>query len=433
MRRGALVAAVALLVSAPYYQRNLREFGTPFQLSREFPLVSAVEDVQPPGERDWRDLVTFPARAFADPNPEAEHLLRSIPGTVFVNLWSDARPGVERPLARTLVVAGVAPTLLALLGFFASLRSAARDRRPAEVVLVLLGGAAVGALLVMAYRVPTFAMLKASYLLGGSIAWGGFVARGALALPGAVRRVAIGAVLVAAVLSALASTPGLLRPAGGENERMAVVHAHFGDHARAVEVYSARLPEVKRPERRTLMREYIANAWIEAGEPARAREIYDERRRLFGAPPHLEPVTSPWWINRRAVATALDGDLEAARALLDRAVERGAEPPILSNRAALRVLTGDLEGAASDLDVALAGEPGLAAGHQVRSQLEARRGDHAASEHARREAERLAWIAPRGFPYRVGNGFGLNGQRFLLVIEGDAPALYRPARLPRAQ
>jgi tetratricopeptide (TPR) repeat protein len=282
----------------------------------------------------------------------------------------------------------------------------------------------------MAYRVPTFAMLKASYLLGGSIAYGYCVARGIAALGGGWKQTAVALVLTACALSVIAATPGWLYPRGGENERMAGVHAYFGDHDRAEAIYRGRIPEVERPERRTLMRDYLASLLIEAGEPLAAREIFDKRRRVFGAPHHLPSVTSPWWLNRRAVATALAGDLPAARDLLDRALEFADAPesPLLVNRAAVRALLGDDAGALEDLERALAGEPDLAAARNVLAFVRERRGDTEQARRSRQEAMRLAWLPSRGFPYGVGNGFDLNGQRFMLVIEDATLALYRPAR-----
>jgi tetratricopeptide (TPR) repeat protein len=436
--RAALIAGVALVVCVPYYLRNVGEFGTPFQLSRDFPLVAAVESQQPPGERSWRDLVRFPLRAFAEPDPRAEHLLHSVPGGVYVHAWTDARLGVERPLARALMIAGLVPTGLALLGLALCVRRALRERDPVEGALAMLGLAAAGALLIMAYRVPTFAMLKASYLLGASVSYGYFVARGIAFLNRPAGAGASAFVVAAAVLSAIASTPGGLRPRGGENEWMASVHAYFGAYDEAQAIYRRQKDVVRLKRRarmggqralgRTLMREYRAGVLIEAGEAAHAREIYDGRRRVVGAPPHLESVSSRWGMNRQAVATALAGDLPAARDLLNRALDRATEPPLLVNRAALRALQGDHGGAEDDLRRALEGEPGLSAAWSVRAFLEAQRGETEEAARSRREAERLSYLAPRGFPYGVGNGFHLNGQRFMLVIDDGELALYRPGR-----
>jgi tetratricopeptide (TPR) repeat protein len=217
-------------------------------------------------------------------------------------------------------------------------------------------------------------------------------------------------------------------PLGTENERMAAVHAYFGDHDRAAEIYRRRIEEIENPARRVWMRENLAGVLVEAGEAAEARALYDGRKRIFGNPPHLEDLVSPWLLSRRAVATALAGDPAAARSLLDAALAEAQEPAILVNRAALRALDGDADGARSDLDQALAREPDLAAAWQLRAWLLEQAGDARGAGAARREAERLSRRAPRGFPYGVGDGFHLNGQRFLLVIEDGALALYRPAR-----
>jgi len=61
------------------------------------------------------------------------------------------------------------------------------------------------------------------------------------------------------------------------------------------------------------------------------------------------------------------------------------------------------------------------------------RGNTGEAARAAKNARQLAGRAPRGFPYGVGDGFHLNGQRFMLVLEGDGLALYRPARARRPE
>lgn len=432
--RIAVISGVATLLCLPYYARNVAEYGTPFQLHRDFEPGRSLEATQPPGERSWRDLIRFPLHAFLDPDPEAEPLLHSIPGSVYVNAWYDTRPEVEPSLGPELVISGLVPTALALLGLLACARRALRTRDAPDLAMALLAPIVCGALVVMAYRIPTFAVLKASYLLPGSLAWGYCVASGVEALSSRRRLAGAASAWVVGVglLGAIASTPGLLHPIEDENERMAAVYDYFGDHQRALAIFERRIGEAKRADRRILMREYLANAYISAGKPELARRIYDARKRLFGAPPHLEPVTSPWWINRRAVATALAGDRAGARALLDKVLERSSQPPLLVNRAALRALAGDLDGAEGDLRAALAGEPGLAAALYVRAWIQEQRGDLERAERTLHEAKRQSLRAPRGFPYGVGDGFNLNGQRFMLVIQGGKLALYRPGRARNA-
>ena len=93
-RPGSLrhAAESALLVCGPYYARNLREFGTPFQLSRDLPLVARVEGDHPPGARGWRDLFALSPRALLEPDPRAPQLLHSIWGTAYVGAWRWRRP-----------------------------------------------------------------------------------------------------------------------------------------------------------------------------------------------------------------------------------------------------------------------------------------------------------------------------------------------------
>lgn len=434
VRIGVIVGVAGVLCS-PYYVRNIAEYGTPFQLHRDFEPGASFEAAQAPGHRTWRDLVSFPVRAFVEPEPEADPLLSSIPGSVYVNAWTDARPGVERPLARTLVIAGIVPTVLAFLGFGVCLVRAFRSQDVVDLTISVLGVGCAAMLAIMAYRVPTFAMLKASYLLGGSVVYGYCIALGVAVVPRVVGRLAVAWVLGAAVISASVYAPGLLRPMGTENVRMAALHSYFGATERAEAIIRATPPK-KLPDRVALRQEQLAVVLVEGGDAREARKLYRRRVRRRATPPHLEEITSPWVRNRYAVASALAGRTRAALALIDDAIAgKDSEPvdaefhaPLFVNRGLLRATLGDLAGAEQDLRTALDAEPDLAAGWFGLAWLATKRGESAEAARYRAGARLRARKAPSGFVYGVGDGFSGNKRRFMLVVEAGELALYRPAR-----
>lgn len=93
----------------------------------------------------------------------------------------------------------------------------------------------------------------------------------------------------------------------------------------------------------------------------------------------------------------------------------------------MKALAGDLVGAEADLREAIVRTPTLyPAWRNLARVLELRGGQEAVQAVA--TARQLANRAPRGFPYGVGDGFHLNGQRFMLVLEENGLALYRPGR-----
>jgi tetratricopeptide (TPR) repeat protein len=440
--RAALISLVAALVCGGYYARNLREFGTPFPMSEQRPMVTAFESTQPPGERGLSDLVTFSPRLFLDPNPRALHMLHSIWGTAYAGMWVhlDAEHSGMVPMtSRALLLLGLLPAALAAFGLGISLQTAWRDPDASvDTTLLILTGVGLCAFVGFAYRVPTFAALKATYLLNLSAAYAFFLARAvaALAARPSWRIVCVSAVTAPALVAAgaYARGPGAFPD---ETVQMAPVRAHFGDWQGASAIYHRELAvavapgDSAAPRRNPFWLMEMVGAMELLGEnAARAYAIYDEsfqQRPIDESRGVVRGRGSPYVVNRLAVAAALAGDRARARELLDAVLADHSLPEPLSNRAALLALAGDLPGAEADLRAALEMQPGLAAAVHNHAWILERRGDARADtlfDEARRAAER----APRDYPYGAGDGRGLNTQRFMLVLEGAGVELYRPAR-----
>jgi tetratricopeptide (TPR) repeat protein len=442
--RAGVVVGVAGLVCGGFYARNLAEFGTPFPLAGHRPVVDAYESQQPPGQRGWRDAVCLSPRLLLDPSPLAPHMLHSIWGSLYASLWVHLdRHGSNLPPAATrlLLALGLAPTLLVAWGLGLAARGVWRDpRAEADAALSLLVAGGLAGFAAFAFATPTFAALKAAYLLNLAPAWGYGIARGAAGLarrPG-LARAAGTAVVAAAAASAFVYTPGLGLPPAPESVQMAPVRSHFGDWEGARALYRRELEAALRPEPADARGRpnpfwawgMLAGVELLAGRASEARALYAESFRH--RPPGSEEGAvlgraSPTVVNRLAVATALAGDPAEARRLLDAALAVERLPELLVNRAALRALAGDLDGAEAELREALSEIPGLAPGLHNLARVRASRGDPSAGA-LLEEARRAALAAPRGYPYGIGDGRGLNTQLFMLELQGGALALYRPGR-----
>jgi len=436
--RGVTISGVALLLAAPYYTRNVGAFGTPFQLSRDYPLIIQVEADQPPGERGIGDYFRFSPRMFSEPNPLAEHMLHSVWGTVYLNFWADVfresdreraldAEGSNRPTTTAMALAGLVPTALAIFGALLAARDVrAGRRRSIYGPLLLLSGATLASFAIFAWRVPIWSALKASYLLGLSLPYGVFLARALeqLAHAGPLWRRIAGPAWVAAIslAAAVIALEGVVLPARADAPATGAVRFHFAEYPAASRVYGRLVTgaRYKVPWLDSLAAVNLAN-----GHPDRARQLY--ARAVETGP------RDPYRRGRLAVAMAVAGDLAAARGELDTALAEAPLPEILANRGAVRAALGDWAGAEADLRAGLEqSEAMVPAWHNLaRVLLRAGRAEDGARVWLRAQDEACA--APRGYPYGLGTGEVLEwgvGRRWLLVMEDEGlhaakPAFYR--------
>jgi tetratricopeptide (TPR) repeat protein len=182
--------------------------------------------------------------------------------------------------------------------------------------------------------------------------------------------------------------------------------------------------------------ENLAAVELAEGQPGQARLLYARAVRLARA----RGFSDPYRDGRLAVATALDGDLEDARRLLDAALAAKPLPELLANRGAIRAVAGDWEGAEADLRAGLAMTPAMVPAWRTLALVLEQRGAAGEAGRARERAAQEACRSPRGYPYGVGTGEVLEwgvGRRWLLLIEGETlrpalPAFYRQACRSRA-
>lgn len=430
--RAALIAAVAGTLAFPYYARNLRAFGTPFELSRGYPLIAQVEGDQPPGVREISDYLRISPKMFHDPNPLAPHLLNAIWSTAYLNVWADIyrESDVERALlseratpavATWLPLIGLLPTALAGLGALLALRDVFRGRRRSVYIpMLLLASATFASFVLFTWRVPIWSAVKASYLLGLSLPYGVFLARAVESLsrrgPGWWRLLPATAVALVAVVAGVTGLVGVVHPRRADAPATGALRFHFGEYAEASRIYG-RLIAGARYKAGWL--ENLAAVKLLDGQTGRARSLY-ARAVEIGLP-------DPYRRGRYAVAIALDGDLATALREFDAALAEERLPELFANRGAVRAQLGDLPGAELDLRTALAISAEIVPGWRNLARVLEAEGRFAESSDVRERAARAACSGPRGYPYGIGTGEVLEwgiGRRWLLLWAEDG---LRPA------
>ena len=443
--RGALTAALALALAAPYYARNLAEFGVPFQLSRDFELVTSVEKDQPPGRRTVSHFWRLPLAAFTDPNPLAPHLLRAVWPSVYLNVWADTyrESDVTRALeaeknrrrsTTLLALLGLLPSLLFAVGGVLALGDTIRGRRRSVYLPLLVQTAAsLAAFALFAWQVPIWSALKASYLFGLSLPFALFLAR---ALEAALARgpswsgPLLGTALaVVAAAASVVAVDGLVLPRRFDAPATGAVHFYFGETAEARRIYGRLAGGARYP---VPWLDNLAAVELAEGDASQARRLYQRAVELESR----SGRSDPYRVGRLAVAAALDGDLDASLALFDEVIAESPRPELLANRGAVRATAGDLLRAEVDLRAALDGAPGQLPAWLNLVEVLRRQHKADAAERARVGAEQQRRRPPRGYPYGVGTGEVLEwgvARRGLLLFDAQGlrlatPQFYREAR-----
>ena len=203
---------------------------------------------------------------------------------------------------------------------------------------------------------------------------------------------------------------------------MGALYFYFGEYAEARRIYQrlaggapGALPWL----------ENLAAVELADGSPERAAALYARAAALSASrAAALSAAPDPLRSSRQAVALALAGDLDAARALLDSALEAGPVAEVLANRGLIRLRAGDPRGSA-DLRAALDVSPELAPAALVLAQQTGAR-DAALLEGSVTAVCR----GPRGHPHGVGSGEALEwgvGRRPLLWLDAGELRLADPA------
>ena len=243
-----------------------------------------------------------------------------------------------------------------------------------------------------------------------------------LSKTGALRFFAPTAVGVAALVALVLTTEGAVLPARGDSPATGPVRFYFEEYEDARGIYGRLAAGAPYP---VPWLDNLAAIDVAAGRFERAAALYARAERLAAKAGREDPYR----IGRRAVATALGGDLEAALALFELGLASGPLATLLANQGAVRAASGDLLGADRDLRAALEIEPALVPARLTRSEVLYGLGEHGDSRAARSRAAEYACRPPRGYPYGLGSGEVLEwgiGRRPLLLLQGTE---LRPALL----
>lgn len=225
LRALAIVAISILVIAGPWYARNVALTGSPFPVATERePLRSADAFfvVRPRHVVDYVRLdaavLSHPLLYAAPPAPplQVNPAMLGVWNMVYAGIWYDVFG--ERILektppseARWLLVAGLAPTALVLLGMALAARAAWRARgRSADAPLLAMIAVGLVVFVAWTWRAPSLVGTKASYLLPLAGPAAVFFARGMGALRPAGQAIALAACAIALALAIALFTDGML-------------------------------------------------------------------------------------------------------------------------------------------------------------------------------------------------------------------------------
>lgn len=171
-----VLGATAGILLAPHYGRLVAE-GRPVLSVLSGGVAGAAASqmaLQPPGERHLADYASFPISTLVAPFKDAPGMVRSVPGLLYATMWADGQGDFlpvqsQRVIGAASIAAllGLLPSLLALRGLVAILRSPVQRRRAASPLC--FAALLCAAFLVQTWVVPRFSAVKASYLLSAAL------------------------------------------------------------------------------------------------------------------------------------------------------------------------------------------------------------------------------------------------------------------------
>lgn len=230
----SLLACVVLgsAIAGPVYLRNLALTGTPLPMTRNHEPMKGAEERFVIRERRLVDYLWLDPSIFAQPSLYLEEAKRpdlaklnpamsNFWSTLYASIWYDpfatrvssVFSDEGRRVDSLLLLLGVAPTGVMLIGFAAGIGDLVRSRlRSPDAPLVAMATLAMAVFVGFSVGAPSPMALKGSYLLPLVVPAAVFYARGAALLPARARSVALCVSALAAATSAIVLTNGLVLP-----------------------------------------------------------------------------------------------------------------------------------------------------------------------------------------------------------------------------
>ncbi|MFT4569792.1 MAG: hypothetical protein ACI8TX_000307 [Hyphomicrobiaceae bacterium] len=236
-RAGVLLALVAV-ISGWFYARNIENYGNPFQLSRDAPIVAEIESTLTSGRRGLGEYLLFDPGIFFRPQwprgiplaaaeaatIERSSMRESVWTGLYANAWFDGFGGwvlpkvteseIARRSGQLLLTLGLVPTLLVLLGLASTCRKLLAGQWQPTSALMSTSLVGMGALFVYGtYAAPVHAAVKATYFVPVALSFAWFSAQGLVVLKQHARGAATAALSISGIvlaLSAVVFTQGLV-------------------------------------------------------------------------------------------------------------------------------------------------------------------------------------------------------------------------------
>ena len=419
-----VVVAASSLICGWYYARNIAHFGTPLAMSRSYSFVAHVENALPAGNRGPRAYLSFDPHIFVNPRYIEPPVIDSVWSGIFGGMWFEVvgaalTPSVQddagvRWVARLLLVLGVVPTVVTLLGLGAGVfRSVRRGWDDTLVAMLFVSGMVVAMFIVFTHSVPSFTAVKASYLLPAIVPFSFWFALGIDVLTRWRR-------LLIAVLVEYVMLLGIIVPVFTYQLVFEAELSAFYWNALGVTYYLAGFPDsakeifsaVARGYHLAVAHENLAVVALEDGRPSEALQHLQDAMELgpeqiFGTTEdriRLARTNVAEYRSTEAVIRHQLGEPEEAIAAARAAITLAPEiPEAHYNLAALLVEGTQVTAAASEVHRAIELDPTFTAARALLAVVEARRGACAPAIEALRSVAGLCQ-PERAYPWETGRG-----------------------------
>jgi tetratricopeptide (TPR) repeat protein len=205
-----VVGGLVLVIAGWFYVRSALEYGTPFQMGRQYLFNRLVENRLATGRRDLWAYLSFDPSIFSNPMFVWGPVVNSVWTGAFASTWYDALgnwflpSATTKGIGRVILVLAVVPTALVAFGMLVGAWRLWRHGWNDVVVSMLTAACAILAMFVVyTFDNRIFAAVKAAYMMAGIVPFSFFFALGLAAVAASGRAVAALVLAELAVLTAI--------------------------------------------------------------------------------------------------------------------------------------------------------------------------------------------------------------------------------------